>query len=231
MNSPKTNPGVTLTSSVEQQIRRDLLSAAFLPGQRLAIDILRERYGTGASPVREALSRLSAEGLVVQLDQRGFRVPAVSVDELNELTRTRSLLNEITLREAIARGGSDYEEGIVLALHRLSATPMQDPGEPTRINPEWEQRHQLFHASLIAACGSRWLIDFDATLFEQSARYRSLSARATSTKRDTQKEHEEIARAVLARDATEAIRLLNRHIEHTARLVSQITPRFETSEK
>ncbi|MCK1667708.1 GntR family transcriptional regulator [Bradyrhizobium sp. 153] len=216
----------TLASTIEERLRRDLISAVFMPGEKLAIDALRDKYGAGASPVREALNRLSAEGWVVQSDQRGFRVPSVSADQLEELTRSRCLLNEITLRESIARASSETDEAIVVALHRLSRTPPRDADDPKRINPEWETRHRAFHASLIAACGSRWLIDFDAMLFEQAARYRALSARS-KVSRDVQKEHKAIAEAVMRRDVAEAIRLANAHISHTTALVAQVARRHE----
>lgn len=211
----------TLASSVEDRLRRDLISAVFKPGEKLAIDALRERYGAGASPVREALNRLSAEGWVKQSDQRGFSVPPVSEEQLLELTRTRCLLNEITLREAIARASEESDEAIVVALHRLSRTPARDAGNPQQINPDWEARHRAFHASLIASCGSQWLIDFDAMLFEQAARYRALSA-YSRIDRDTQSEHKAIAEAVMARDTTEAVRLLNAHISFTTELVGEV---------
>lgn len=214
----------TLASSIEERLRRDLISAVFMPGEKLAIDTLREKYGAGASPVREALNRLSAEGWVVQSDQRGFRVPSVSVDQLEELTRTRCLLNEITLRESIARATETTDEAIVVALHRLSQTPTHVTDDAKRINPEWEARHRAFHASLIAACGSRWLMDFDAMLFEQAARYRALSSRS-KVSRDVQKEHKGIADAVIARNASEAVRLANAHISHTSSLVSRVAQR------
>jgi GntR family carbon starvation induced transcriptional regulator len=224
--SGETSIGTTLTSGVEEKLRRDLISAALMPGEKLAIDALRARYGTGASPIREALNRLSAEGWVIQSDQRGFRVPPVSVDQLAELTRTRCLLNEVTLREAIARAREDTDEAIIVALHRLSRTPTRVPESPGQVNPEWEERHRAFHASLIASCGSNWLIEFDAMLFEQAARYRALAARSKAG-RDVQKEHKGIADAVIARNVPEAIRLANAHISHTATLVAQVTRRHE----
>ena len=218
----------TLASSIEERLRRDLISAEFMPGEKLAIDMLRERYGAGASPVREALNRLSAEGWVLLSDQRGFRVPSVSISQLEELTRTRCLLNEITLREAIARADAASDEAIVVALHRLSRMPSRAPDEPRQINPEWEAKHRAFHTSLIAACDSRWLIELDAMLFEQAARYRALSARS-KTGRDTQKEHQAIVNAVMARDVAEAVRLANSHITRTSTLVSQVTRQHETA--
>lgn len=210
----------TQASSVVEQLRHDLITAVFKPGEKLAIDALRLRYGAGASPVREALNRLSAEGWVKQSDQRGFFVPPVSEEHLKELTRTRCLLNEITLREAIALASEESDEAIVIALHRLSRTPPRDADDPDRNNPEWEKRHRAFHASLIATCGSQWLIDFDATLFEQAARYRALSGRVGAS-RDVAAEHKAIADAVMARDTAEAVRLLNAHISFTTQLVGK----------
>jgi len=77
----------TLASTVFEQLRRDIVSVQLAPGEKLRIEALRERYGVGGSPVREALNRLSAEGLVWQQDQKGFRVAPVSERELEELTR------------------------------------------------------------------------------------------------------------------------------------------------
>lgn len=222
-----TTPG-TITSSVEEKLRRDLGAAVFMPGEKLAIEALRELYGVGASPIREALNRLSAEGWVIQADQRGFRVPPVSQERLQELTKTRCLLNEITLREAIRNATEKTDENIVVTLHRLTRTATRLADNPKRANPEWEEKHRAFHGSLIAACGSTWLIEFDAMLFDQAARYRALSVQSRA-ERDVQKEHKAIADAVIARDAKEAIRLANDHICHTTSLVLQVTKNLVTS--
>ena len=61
----------TLASSAYRAIKDDIIGGVLAPREWLRIDALRERYGTGASPIREALNRLSAEGLVLQQDQRG----------------------------------------------------------------------------------------------------------------------------------------------------------------
>jgi len=66
-----------------------------LPGEKLRIEVLRTRYDVGGTPLREAMNRLSTEGLVTQSEQRGFRVTPVSADELLELTRTRCWINEV----------------------------------------------------------------------------------------------------------------------------------------
>src|ERR1700731_3208285 len=125
---------------------------SLLAGEKPRIDVLRTRYDVGGTPLREAMNRLSTEGLVTQSDQRGFRVTPVSADDLLELPRTRCWINEVALRESIARGGRDWEEGGLLALHRLSRVPIVV--DNSRMNPDFSELHRVFHAALMASCGS-----------------------------------------------------------------------------
>jgi DNA-binding GntR family transcriptional regulator len=210
----------TLTSAVYERLRRDVLVGRLRPGEKLRIEALRATYEVGASPLREALNRLSAEGLVVQEDQRGFRVSPVSLDDLKELTRTRCWLNEIALRESIARGDTAWEERVVLTHHRLARTPVYSDAS-SKLDSEWERRHREFHAALISACGSRWLTAFCESLFDQADRYRYLSVYAHEH-RDFVGEHRAIMEAALAHNAESAVRLLIEHISKTAELVRSL---------
>ena len=208
----------TLASSVYERLRQDVLTGELLPGHKLRIDALRLRYGVGASPVREALNRLVSEGLVTLEDQKGFRVAPVSLDELRELTHTRCLINEIALRESIARGGEDWEERIVLAFHRMMRARRRGQAP----DAELERAHRAFHAALIDACGSRWITGFSETLFDRTRRYRSLAINAPSEPRDIEAEHRHIMDAVLARDTPLAVKLLNEHVLLTADIVTRL---------
>src|SRR6202011_2729271 len=106
-------PAITRTSAIYERLRRDIIQGTLLPGEKLRIEVLRARYDVGGTPLREAMNRLSTEGLVTQSDQGGFRVPAVSADALLQHPRTRCLINEVALRESLARGGRDWEEGVL----------------------------------------------------------------------------------------------------------------------
>jgi GntR family transcriptional regulator, carbon starvation induced regulator len=210
----------TLTSAVYERLRRDILVGRLAPGEKLRIDALRAAYEVGASPLREALNRLSAEGLVTQEDQRGFRVSPVSIEDLKELTRTRCWLNEVALRESITQGGTAWEERVVLTHHRLARTPVSnDPA--LKLDSDWERRHREFHAALLSACGSRWLTAFCESLFDQADRYRCLS-RYAHEHRDFVGEHRAIMEATLARDTELAVRLLKHHVSKTAELVASL---------
>jgi DNA-binding GntR family transcriptional regulator len=213
---------MTLASAVYERMRADIMTGALKPLEKLRIELLKNRYQTGSSPIREALNRLSTERLVVQHDQRGFSVAAVSLEDFLELTRTRLLINELALRESIARGDAAWEERIVVTLHRVSRVPWVPDSEPQRPNPEARKAHREFHRALIAACGSRWLLDFADNLFDQAERYRFLAARSEQgAKRDFHAEHRAMADAILARDVPLAVRLTGEHIQFTADLVKR----------
>ena len=202
----------THATGVHDRIRADLLDGRLAPGARLAIRGLMERYGVGQTPLREALNRLTADGLVECRDQRGFLVPGVSEGELRELTRTRCWLEEQALRESMAAATEAWEEGVVLAHHRLARASRTEDAAG------WEARHRAFHGALIAHCGSRWLIGFCGQLTDRHQRYRHLARRAEPA-RDVAGEHAAIVAAVMARDADLAVSRLVAHYEATVAVI------------
>ncbi len=211
--------GETQASAVYARLRHDVISTAILPGQKLRVRELRARYGVGLNPLREALNRATRDGLVCQSDLRGFFAAPVSKKDLLELTRARCLLAEICLRESIQNGDALWEEGIVVAFHRLSRVPRYAPGHVNELefDPAWEAAHRAFHRSLVAACGSSYLVDMDAQLFDAADRYRHLSRRSalsgTAARPD---QHPAIMQAVLDRDIAKATALLQAHYHRTS---------------
>ena len=173
----KSAPSATLASSVYDRLQSDILTGVLEPGQKLRLKELAERYETGNSPLREALNRLSAAGMVLREENRGFRVPTANAEDLAEVTRTRCWLEEIALRESIEHGDSQWEERIVIAFHWLESsarTTGESEKEPT-LSPEWEAHHQQFHAALVSACRSKILLEFCDELAQRSFRYRSIA--------------------------------------------------------
>ncbi len=217
----------TLASTAYERLRREIIAGDFPPGRKLHIRRLCERYDVGLSPMREALNRVSRDGLVRQNDLRGFSVAPVSLEDLADLTRSRCWLNEIALRQSIKDGDAEWEEGIVLAFHRFSRA-----GDPlAAMTPEeranHEGAHRNFHASLIAACGSGRLRDYCEQLFDAADRYRNLKQPHQFETRRKRDEHREIMEAVLARDVEKAVRLLIDHFKGTEQIASGEISRFD----
>lgn len=215
----------TLASQAYERLRREIITAKLPPGQKLHIAQLCERYEIGLSPMREALNRLSRDGMVSQSDQRGFRVAPISIAHLEELTRTRCWLNEIGLRESIRNGDEQWEENVVLAYHRLARQPSRHAvGDASERTSGWEEAHRAFHASLVAGCRSHWLRAYCDELFDAAERYRYLSRVAPRAK-SPRDEHKAIMEAAATRNAPLAVRLLNEHLERTA---AAVRSRLET---
>lgn len=210
----------TAATWIYNQIKNDLLRGSFSAGLRLNIKDLAERYDTSVNPVREALSRLAAEKIVDQREQRGFSVPSLTKQDLEELVKTRCWVEEIAVRESIKNATEDYELNIVTAYHRLARTEyLGADGTP---NPDWEQRHRAFHLALLANCGSSWLISFcDHLMFQATrARYIAVTTR-TDAGRLRNDEHQALMNAATTRNADEAVLLLKGHYQKTLEIASK----------
>ncbi len=226
-------PFRTAASALANDIRADIITGHLPPGGRLRIKDLCERYGSGAIPLREALSRLATSGFVIAEDQRGFRVADVSAEELIDITDTRIHVECEALRRAIAQGGLDWEERLAGAHYRLSRLAMRLK-DGSGLEPEWEQAHAAFHSALISGSGSNSLIAIAELLRDQTARYRHLSVaqtaggkRSPGAKRDSQRdiarEHLDLLEATLARDTGRATELLAEHLRRTTQIVLALT--------
>jgi DNA-binding GntR family transcriptional regulator len=219
--SPSTSAARTLSGAVLEDLRRDILECRWAPGAKLRFEALRARYGMGLSPLREALSRLAVEGLVVGVDRRGFRVAPVSIADLDEITALRCELEGLALRWSIERGDDAWESAVVGAFHHLSRLHWEAPGRPGQVSDDWERRHTAFHHALASACGSERLLRLRAQFFNQTNRYRRLSV-TLKVPRDDRGEHRAIMEAALARDTERAVALVRRHIRRTADAVRAV---------
>ena len=208
-------PARTLNASALSRLRADIIACRLMPNVRLRVEALRERYGMGISPLREALMRLEAEGLVELEQNKGFKVSEVSRENLFDLMRTRIEIESIALRWSLEKSGIEWEANLLGAFHRLSRQTKIDPGRPDAINEAWSKEHADFHAALVSACGSQTLLSIRARLFEQAQRYVSLSIMSNAPPRDDVAEHKQLMRAALSRDRDKTIELNRLHITRT----------------
>lgn len=215
--TPVAAPLRSLTTVAFERVRADILGGELLPGEKLPIQALSERYQVGATAIREALSRLVPEGLVACADQRGFSVTPVSRADLLDLTATRVRVEQTALRLAIEQGDIEWESRLLSAFHRLSRTP--PPTSPALAAP-WSTVHRSFHETLLAGCASPWTLRLCALLYDKSERYRNLAKRTTPQRgRDVSVEHRELMDAAMSRDADAACRLLGAHFTETTQII------------
>ncbi len=207
----------TIMADAYTDLRTDILNCVLEPGTRIRFEDLKALYGIGLSPLREALMRLAAEGLVILEQHKGFRVAPASRDDLLDIIRMRCELDCIGVEQSIANADDAWEARILGALHQLRKMPkpLGDDGDD-RLWNEWEIRHRNFHSALLDRCESVWLLRFRDTLYDQLSRYKTLSNHYLGAQRNDLPEHEALAEAALARDIDAIKRLLRAHIGLTA---------------
>ena len=209
----------TLTDYVYGQLRADIIQGKLAPDSKLKIEHLRGEYNVGATPLREALSRLSSDGFVITEGQRGFRVTPISPADLEDVTELRITLELKALKSSILQGGDEWESQVVATYYQLSKVEELDLFEHLAT---WEQRNHDFHWALISACTSKWLLHFYNILYDQHKRYRNISLVANLGNRDIHTEHQRIYDAALARNVETACRETEQHIRKTADITKQV---------
>jgi GntR family transcriptional regulator, carbon starvation induced regulator len=207
--------GKTLAGDIAHRLRQDIIACRVKPGEPLKFDALRLSFGASFTTLREALTSLSAEGLVIAEEQRGFRVAPVTTEDLLDVTNTRALIEVELLKRAIANGKDDWEIAVISTLHRLKKIEERSAENPVS-DPEWRVAHRQFHEALVSAAGSPTLLTFRATLFDRAERYRNLSAMYRPRPRDKANEHQSIMQAAISRNADLAASLIDAHIRTTS---------------
>src|ERR1700746_891555 len=142
----------TRTEQVYDLLRSELLNGVLQPSQKLKMVELTERFSVSQSVIREALTRLTEQGLLVATPQRGFRGRDLSIEAIGDLTETRIQVESLALRLAVQRGDLQWETEILAAHHRLERTPViRDDGT---VSEDWSGHHRDFHQSLLAGGGN-----------------------------------------------------------------------------
>lgn len=212
---------VTLAETVYGRLRADIIAGERAPGERLRIERLSKHYGIGPTPLREALQRLCADGLVLSRGNRGFAVAPLDIAEFRDLNIARTAVEVQAVTLSIENGDDEWEAGIVAAFYRLEKQDCALAARPQEALDTWEAANAAFHRATVARCGSRWLLRVRARLHDQCERYRRASVDLRRADRDLVAEHRAIRDAVLARDAPAAQRLVTAHFDTTARMLSE----------
>lgn len=218
------SPRPNLAIAAYRQLKRDIIRGVYAPGEKLRMNHLKERYALGVGPMREALSQLVGERLVTAVSQRGYRVAEMSIEELESLYDARAELEGLVLELAIARGGDDWEAGIVAKAHALAKVAEVHSAED--MLDVWDTRHQAFHSAIAAGCDSPHLLQARTWLFDQAERYRHLwlcqtvfSAEALDAKR---REHAALTDAILARDTPTARAMMREHLMSPVPIIKEV---------
>jgi DNA-binding GntR family transcriptional regulator len=198
----------TLAEKAFETLHAAIITGRLRPGTRLPIEELAQLLRMSPMPIREAVRRLDAAGLVENIPHRGARVTELSITDLSEVFEARLALELPAIRRAAERFTStDAAQARVClaALHRMS----DDTSAAT------SAAHEQFHFALYQAAQSAWLLRLIKPVWETSERYclETPQCRQLAARRG---EHEQILEACVANDPERADAALREHLATTA---------------
>jgi len=208
----------TLAEKAYGVLHEAIITGRIAPGERLPIEELADTLEMSPMPIREALRRLDADGLVEHVPHRGARVRELSVEDLREVYELRLALEPLAVAHAAERFTAEHEREASEALRRH----VRAYRSGTIVDAL--AAHTEFHFALYRAAESRWLLKLITPLWESSERYRlSLPPRHRRALAERRAEHERILAACVAHDPELAARELHDHLALTAnRVASQM---------
>jgi DNA-binding GntR family transcriptional regulator len=192
------------------RIRADIVFGRLSPGARLRLDRLADVYGASVSTLREILSRLSSEGLVIAEGQRGFRVASVSPAGFEDVAAMRLLLETYALPLSFSAGDLEWESRVVAAHHKLAFMERRMLAGDQKDTELWKRYDREFHQSLIEACGSQTLLHLYGGVFDQYLRYQMVAV--VFRGEIAAEEHRTLLDCVLTRNADRACAVLTQHV-------------------
>jgi len=219
----------TLADRVYQNLRADILSNRLPPDSPLRESAIANALEVSRGPVREALRRLEAEGLVSLIPRRGAVVSSLSREEFLDGYRVREALETLALRLAVPRLGKDD----LAELERLHERMIQHAEAEDR--DAFFAANTAFHALIVDRSGNRQLQQFYQPLVNQMRRYQLRSAQLRGGLSRSCEEHRQILQAIKAGDADQASALLSEHIRVPQRILEsdsnvELVPRAEPSD-
>ncbi len=207
----------TLIEQAYAQLRDDIMTGQLGPGERLRVEHLKTDYGVSAGTLREAITRLASDALVVTEGQRGFRVAPIALEDLEDITNLRVQIETMALRQSIRAGDSQWRERVAQAFAAISA---EEPIAPER-RRRWEQLNADFHEALLSGHASPWTVRVLRLLSRHTERYRSFAMALPGAVRDVHAEHSAIFEFAMTGQDARAALALEAHIRTTPDLLMQ----------
>ena len=225
------DPAQRPTQAAAFWLGRDITRGVFEPMERLKIEQLTQFYRIGHSPMREAILLLSSSGLVIHEHQKGHRVAPVSLADYDDLLNVYMRVYRLALNMAIEAGTDEWEERVVLTLHRTQKVKkVLLDGDP-QLRELWQRAYGEFHRNLLGGCGSPLLMKIYGDLGARLERYVNLFGDLDSDReRDHHVEHREIVDAAIARDSERVRSLINRYFATATPIRESITQTLKRKE-
>lgn len=221
----KNSPKATLVDTIYASIRKDITQHVLLPGQKINIKELSERYGASETPIKLALNRLISEKIIENFPRQGMKVQSVQAEEIEEifdmrlmldLYYTKEIITTVNFNEALRTElAKNVEEHLKIVASLNSDSPVDDYLK----NYNYDY---VFHELYLKCSGNKKVVDmyhyinpflYSNYIFRRQSREKDISG---------VKEHEAILNAILSEDEQSLKEALKVHIYNAKRAVGLI---------
>jgi len=207
------NEYLPLRDVVFNTIREAILKGDFAPGERLMEKQLAERLGVSRTPIREAIRKLELEGLVIMIPRKGAEVASITGKDISDVLEVRATLEALAVKLACKKmSDHDLDELIAINIEFRKAANKKDVKKV--IEKDVEFHDVIFHSS-----DNDKLINISNNLREQIYRYRVEYIYKMNSYDELVVEHDEIVKAIVARDGKRAAEIAMKHIENQEKSV------------
>jgi DNA-binding GntR family transcriptional regulator len=200
----------TLSSLAKESIRMRIVTGEIAAGEIYSAPALAAVLGVSATPIREAMLELTADGLVEAVPNRGFRVVELSQHDLDEIFELRLMLEVPAAQESARRGISPADQARFLEMAELIEKRAQDGDTVGFLAADRD-----FHLGLIATLGNSRLVDIVSRLRDQARLYGLPMLAQRGELRESAREHREMLEAICRQDAGVVAAVTTHHLEHT----------------
>jgi DNA-binding GntR family transcriptional regulator len=224
MDTTKTNTlkqipkSALLPEAVYHQLRTAILTGVFKPGQTLRQEDVAKQLGVSRGPLREALPKLEAEGMVISMPHRGCAVVSLAPDDIAEIFELRGML-ESSLAKAAAQRRTDETVQKLVALNATMRTLAEGDSESDRLR--WFEHNYDLHTMLLSSAGRRHHLRILEIVKALAEPYIRMEINLTGNLMVAQREHEDLVEAYAAGDCEGLESLTRIHVLHTANRLMQ----------
>jgi DNA-binding GntR family transcriptional regulator len=215
--------GATVSFIVEK-LHEDILAGRLPQGWRLVEWELTSRFGVSRGPVREALRRLAAEGLIEHSPHRGAWVRRLTAREIRELFQIRVEMESLAARLAAEADDPERRARFADAIRPIF-------GEQPRRGPAYLEENAAFHEAVMALADNHQLRDLAMRLQLPLIMAQAGDVLTPKVLEASVREHRAVAKAILERDAGDAAALMRAHLERAAGLALERRAAGDADEK
>lgn len=203
---------VTLVDGAYQSMRRRILDNVWVPGYQALEQEVALELGMSRTPVREALIRLSQEGLVEVVPRRGMRVLPVSPNDMKEIYEVLTALESMAAEILATRKPSEAELKPL-----ISATLNMEKALQKNDLDAWAAADELFHEQLVKMAGNKKLLDTVMSFWDRAHRARMFTLRLRQLPINSTKEHMAMVDRIRKGDAAGASTVNREHRQRAGR--------------